>query len=84
MIKEILHKPIMHIVVITIICIIAYSNTFSSSFIYDDKFVIVGSGIVKDLNNFVELSDARIFDNNLFISFVICFNSPNLAVFIDR
>ncbi|MEN8262918.1 MAG: tetratricopeptide repeat protein [Nitrospirota bacterium] len=64
--KETLHKPIVHILLIIVICIIAYSNTFSSSFIYDDKFVIVGSGIVKDLHHFIELSDARIFNDNLF------------------
>ena len=61
MIKKILHKPVLHILFITAICIISYSNTFSVPFTFDDESAIVENPIVRNPQYFIEPSKARDF-----------------------
>ena len=55
------HRPSLHILLIILLSLIAYSNTFDSSFHFDDKFVIVKNPIIKDLRYFAQPSSARDF-----------------------
>ncbi|MEN8262919.1 MAG: tetratricopeptide repeat protein [Nitrospirota bacterium] len=61
MIKQILHKPVLHIVFLTALCIISYSNTFSVPFTFDDGPAIIENPIVRDLQYFIEPSTAKKF-----------------------
>ncbi len=54
--NNILNKRILHILLIVIISLIAYSNTFDSSFHFDDEPFIVENPIIKDLRNFIQPS----------------------------
>jgi tetratricopeptide (TPR) repeat protein len=58
---NILNRTISHLFLIAVFCLIAYSNTFDSSFHYDDKRYIVDNPVIKDLNNFVQLSSSEDF-----------------------
>jgi hypothetical protein len=55
-------KPIVHIALIALIGLIAYSNTFQSPFQWDDKHYIAENPIVKNLDYFLEPSKAEGFD----------------------
>lgn len=59
--KNILSSTIFHFLLIAVLSLIAYSNTFKSSFQFDDHFVIVKNPIIKDLRYFTEPSSARDF-----------------------
>ncbi|MDX1775560.1 MAG: tetratricopeptide repeat protein, partial [Desulfobulbales bacterium] len=61
MTKSIFNKPIINVLLIVVLSIIAYANTFSVPFHYDDKFVIVNNPIIKDLGYFAEPSEAQKF-----------------------
>ncbi len=61
MLKGIFHKPVLHILLIIILGLIAYSNTFEVPFYYDDLPHIVENPIVKDLGYFIEPSKAETF-----------------------
>ncbi|MBI4838445.1 MAG: hypothetical protein HY806_04755, partial [Nitrospirae bacterium] len=54
--KTLLRKPIVHILLIVIIGLIAYSNTFHVPFQFDDTFYIVENPVVKDSQYFIEPS----------------------------
>jgi hypothetical protein len=54
-----LQKPILHILLITVVGILAYSNSFDVPFHFDDEYGIVKNPIIKDLNYFVEPSKAK-------------------------
>jgi hypothetical protein len=56
-----LHKPILHILLITAVGILAYSNTFNVPFHLDDYDAIVDNPMITDLNYFVESSKAKEF-----------------------
>ena len=64
------NRPSLHILLIILLSLIAYSNTFDSSFHFDDEIFIVKNSIVKDLRYFAEplsASDIRgNFDYNTF------------------
>jgi tetratricopeptide (TPR) repeat protein len=59
--KSLLQKTFTHLILIVILCLIAYSNTFESSFHFDDLSVIVGNPIIKDIQYFTSPSKASIF-----------------------
>ncbi|MBI5633805.1 MAG: tetratricopeptide repeat protein [Nitrospirae bacterium] len=55
----ILHKPAAHILLIVILGLLAYSNTFNVPFQWDDKALIADNPLVKDLGYFLEPSKAK-------------------------
>jgi tetratricopeptide (TPR) repeat protein len=55
------NKTVVRVILIILLGLLAYSNTFSVPFHYDDKFVIVGNPIIKDLSYFIEPSKASDF-----------------------
>ncbi len=57
--KTLLHKPIVHILLIVITGLIAYSNTFHVPFQFDDINNIVKNSFVQDLRYFTEPSKAK-------------------------
>ncbi|MBI5195825.1 MAG: tetratricopeptide repeat protein [Nitrospirae bacterium] len=57
-------KALVHIFLIAIIGILAYSNTFNCPFHFDDDFYITKNPIVRDLNLFTELSEAKKFQSS--------------------
>ncbi len=59
MLKTVYYKPLYHILLIIILGILSYSNTFDVPFQYDDREVIVNNNIVKRLNYFTEPSKAK-------------------------
>jgi tetratricopeptide (TPR) repeat protein len=61
MTKDFLKRPIVHVLLVIILSLIAYSNTFHVPFQFDDKFVIVKNPIIKDLQYFTEPSKAELF-----------------------
>jgi tetratricopeptide (TPR) repeat protein len=56
-----LHKPFVHILLIVVLGLIAYSNTFHSPFIFDDVVVIKENPIIRDLGFYLEPSRAEAF-----------------------
>jgi tetratricopeptide (TPR) repeat protein len=54
----------LHVLLIILLSLLAYSNTFESSFYFDDKPVIVKNPIIKDLRYFAQPSSARNFGGN--------------------
>jgi tetratricopeptide (TPR) repeat protein len=54
----------LHILLIILLSLLAYSNTFESSFHFDDDPAIVKNPIIKDLRYFAEPSSARDFRGN--------------------
>ncbi|MEN8262917.1 MAG: tetratricopeptide repeat protein [Nitrospirota bacterium] len=56
MIKNILYKPVVHILIIIVICIVSYSNTFHVPFVFDGLEGIVENPVIKDLHYFIEPS----------------------------
>ncbi|HDH34797.1 MAG TPA: tetratricopeptide repeat protein [Nitrospirae bacterium] len=61
MIKNLIHKPLFHFLIIALFSLIAYSNTFNVPFHFDDKKVIVENSIIKDLGYFTSPSKAKEF-----------------------
>jgi tetratricopeptide (TPR) repeat protein len=62
--KSLFQKTFTHLILIVILGLIAYSNTFHVPFHFDDYDVIVNNPIIKDLQFFVEPSEARKFDGH--------------------
>ncbi|MBI5196463.1 MAG: tetratricopeptide repeat protein [Nitrospirae bacterium] len=58
---SLLHKPIVHLLLIFIVGLIVYSNTFHVPFQFDDISNIVENPIIKDLQYFSEPSNAKAF-----------------------
>jgi len=58
-------KPLFHILLIMVLCLIAYSNTFHSPFQFDDKPFIVENPAVKN-PGFLLSPSSKSADNNLF------------------
>jgi tetratricopeptide (TPR) repeat protein len=56
-----LQRPFFHISIIIVLCCLAYSNTLSSPFQFDDRLAIASNPVIKDLNLFVHPSLARDF-----------------------
>lgn len=54
-----LQKPIFHIMLIIILGLLAYSNTFNASFYFDDFLYITGSKIIEDFRYFYEFSKIK-------------------------
>ena len=60
-----LYKPVFHILLIVILGLLGYSNTFHASFHFDDKHNITNNPIIKELQFFHETSTAKEFATNL-------------------
>jgi tetratricopeptide (TPR) repeat protein len=54
-------KPFLHILLIIFLSLIAYSNTFESSFHFDGEHYIVDNPVIRDLSNFTQPSSSRDF-----------------------
>ena len=48
-------KPIVHILIIVVLGILIYSNTFNAPFVLDDDHSIVNSSSIKDVRHFIDL-----------------------------
>ncbi len=59
--EDILHRARLHILLIILLSLLAYSNTFNSSFHFDDEAAIVNNPIIKDLSYFITPSKAETF-----------------------
>jgi hypothetical protein len=57
--RELLHRKACHVFLIALVGLLAYSNTFNSPFMWDEKDFIVNNPIVKDLDFFVHPSKAE-------------------------
>ncbi|MFI5295598.1 MAG: tetratricopeptide repeat protein [Thermodesulfovibrionales bacterium] len=57
-----LQKPLIHILLIAVLGLLAYSNTFHSPFMWDEKREIIENPVIKDLGNF--LSNTKGYDYN--------------------
>jgi Tfp pilus assembly protein PilF len=62
--KSLFQKPFSHLIIIIILGLIAYSNTFHVPFLFDDYDVIVNNPIVKDLHFFSNPSEAEVFTDH--------------------
>ena len=60
--KNILNRTIVHLFFIAALSLIAYSNTFESSFHFDDEYYIVENHVIRDLRNFTQPSSSGDFD----------------------
>jgi tetratricopeptide (TPR) repeat protein len=56
-----LHKTSLHILLIVLLSLIAYSNTFHVPFYFDDERAIINNPVIKDLQYFVQPSKAKPF-----------------------
>jgi tetratricopeptide (TPR) repeat protein len=54
--SKILHKPTVHLLLIGLLCVIAYSNTFYVPFQFDDHINIINDPIIKEVRNFFDFS----------------------------
>jgi len=63
--RSLLDKPLLHLLLIAILGLLIYSNTFSSSFHFDDESYIVKNPVITSLNYFIDPSKAKIFNDNL-------------------
>ncbi|MBI4824662.1 MAG: hypothetical protein HY805_10620 [Nitrospirae bacterium] len=54
-----LEKPLIHLLLIALIGILSYSNTFNVPFQWDEEYLIVQNPIIKDLSYFLEPSKAK-------------------------
>jgi tetratricopeptide (TPR) repeat protein len=57
-IKHFLHRSSVHFALITILGLLAYSNTFDVPFHFDDRLIIVENPIIRDLSHFFRPSEA--------------------------
>jgi protein O-mannosyl-transferase len=57
--KDLFYKPIIHILLIAVVGLLAYSNTFRSPFQWDEDKFILHNTITKDLHYFLEPSSAK-------------------------
>ena len=60
-IRKVLNKPVVHILLLALMGLLAYSNTFEVPFQFDDKPNIVINPIIKDLRYFLETEKAKMF-----------------------
>ena len=74
-ITGILQKEIIHIVLIAILGLLIYSNTFDAPFHFDDKANIIKNNSLKDLNNFWPPSGTRWFG---FLTFALNYHFGGL------
>jgi tetratricopeptide (TPR) repeat protein len=62
--KHLLYNPIVHMSLIILLGLLAYSNTFHASFVFDDTNNIVENYLIKDISNipssFINIGDAPI------------------------
>jgi tetratricopeptide (TPR) repeat protein len=59
--KSLFQQTLVHLILIALLGLIVYSNTFHVPFHFDDKYVIVKNPIIKDLQYFTEPSKAKVF-----------------------
>ncbi|MBI4824406.1 MAG: hypothetical protein HY805_09305, partial [Nitrospirae bacterium] len=58
-ISVLVSKPIIHLCLIALIGLLAYSNTFNVPFQWDEPDFIVKNSTIKDLGNFISLSKIK-------------------------
>jgi len=73
-----LPRPLAVLLLLSLLTIIIYSNTFSSPFYFDDTANIVENPQIKDLKNFLDLSGTRYVG---FLSFALNYHFGGLNVF---
>ena len=66
MVNNFLSRPIAHILIIIIIGLAAYSNTFHGTFHLDDDVIITSNPITKNLNYFVDIKKSEVFKHKHF------------------
>jgi hypothetical protein len=57
--KDLFGKQVSHLLIIAVLGLLAYSNTFNAPFQWDEEYFIEKNPIVKDLNYFLEPSKAE-------------------------
>ena len=65
--REWVQKPILHCLLIALVALLAYSNTFQSPFQWDEEDFIVQNPIVRDLEYFASPSKAKGIDPDYYI-----------------
>ena len=73
------YRAALAVILVAVVGLLAYSNTFNNEFVLDDKETIVSNEIIKDLHYFIEPSDARIFESNVKTKYVIRGNHNEIA-----
>ncbi len=68
--SQIITNLILHIFLIAIIGIIAYSNTFDVPFAFDDVSNITENPVIKDLDNFLSFSKGYDFNPRRFVGYL--------------
>ena len=53
-----LDRPVLHLILISLLGLIAYSNTFNAPFQWNDRYYISQNPIIQDLDNFIDLREA--------------------------
>lgn len=59
LLKNLLYSPLFHLLLISLIGLFAYSNTFNAPFVFDDRPNIIDNPVVKDLSFFLDTSKAK-------------------------
>lgn len=57
--KNLLYSPLFHLLLVSLIGLFAYSNTFNAPFVFDDRPNIIDNPVVKDLSFFLDTSKAK-------------------------
>jgi len=57
--RETAEKPLVHVLLIVILGLIVYSNTFHVPFVFDDAPNIVNNPVIKDLKYFIDPAEAK-------------------------
>jgi protein O-mannosyl-transferase len=65
--RERIQKPILHCLLIALVALLAYSNTFQSPFQWDEEDFIVQNPVVRDLEYFASPSKAKGIDPDYYI-----------------
>ncbi len=53
---SLLHRPFIHILLIIVLCLLAYSNILNAPFVFDDSVYIVDNPAIKDFQYFTDTS----------------------------
>lgn len=75
-----LWKPVVHILIIVILGILIYSNTFNAPFVFDDIYSITHAPGIKDIRNFFNLQSMYDNRNIGFLTFALNYKLHGLNV----
>jgi hypothetical protein len=59
-----LHKSFFHVLLIVLLGLIAYMNTFDAPFYLDGQYAIADNPMIKNLQNFVDISKAKLYEGH--------------------